>query len=164
MRAVVQRVSKASVTVDGKEVSSIGRGLVILLGVAKGDSEEDTDWLASKIAHLRTFPDADGKMNLSLMETGGEVLVVSQFTLLADCLRGRRPGFDKAAKPETANALYERFVRKLKDIGLSVATGEFAAKMMVELVNDGPVTFVIESKRNSYSATKSRRLKAVYCF
>ena len=151
MRAVVQRVTKASVTIDGKDVSSIGSGLLILLGVAKGDSEEDADWLASKIANLRTFPDKEGKMNLSSIDINGEILVVSQFTLLADCSRGRRPGFDRAAEPETANALYERFVRKLKDIGITIKTGEFAAKMMVELVNDGPVTFVMESKINSKS-------------
>ncbi|MDP8246705.1 MAG: D-aminoacyl-tRNA deacylase [Candidatus Tritonobacter lacicola] len=151
MRAVVQRVTKASVTIDGKEVSSIGRGLLILLGVAKGASEEDADWLASKIANLRTFPDKEGKMNLSSIDISGEILVVSQFTLLADCSRGRRPGFDKAAEPETANSLYNRFVRKLKDIGITVKTGQFAAKMIVELVNDGPVTFVIESKINSKS-------------
>ena len=147
MRAVVQRVRKASVTVDGKEISSIGRGLLVLLGVAKGDSEKDADWLGEKIAHLRTFPDADGKMNLSSIDINGEILVVSQFTLLADCSRGRRPGFDKAAEPETANALYEHFVQKLKDIGITVKTGQFAEKMLVELVNNGPVTFVIESKK-----------------
>jgi len=146
MRAVVQRVTKASVTVDGKEISSTGRGLLVLLGVARGDSEEDADWLASKIANLRTFPNKEGKMNLSSIDISGEILVVSQFTLLADCSRGRRPGFDKAAEPETANSLYRHFIRKLKDLGLGVATGQFAAKMMVELVNDGPVTFIIESK------------------
>ncbi len=147
MRIVVQRVERASVTVDGREISSIGRGLLVLLGAAKSDSTEDAKWLAGKIAHLRTFPDADGKMNLSLLDTGGEVLVVSQFTLLADCSKGRRPGFDGAAEPESARGLYEDFVKELIDRGLLVKTGQFAAKMMVDLVNDGPVTFVIESKK-----------------
>ena len=147
MRAVVQRVTKASVTVGGRVISSIGRGLLVLLGAAKSDSTEDAKWLAGKIAHLRTFPDADGKMNLSLLDTGGEVLVVSQFTLLADCSKGRRPGFDGAAEPESARGLYEDFVKELRDRGLLVKTGQFAAKMMVDLVNDGPVTFVIESKK-----------------
>jgi D-tyrosyl-tRNA(Tyr) deacylase len=144
MRAVVQRVSRASVRVDGREVGSIGRGLLVLLGVARGDDSGKVSWMADKIAGLRIFADEEGKMNRDVASVGGEVLVVSQFTLYGDVSRGRRPSFVEAAPPEEAIPLYEAFVAALRDRGLRVATGEFGAMMQVELVNDGPVTLVIE--------------------
>lgn len=147
MRAVVQRVSKGSVTVDQEVVGEIGRGYVILLGVAQGDTERDADYLVDKIANLRIFPDAQGKMNLSLLDVGGEVLVVSQFTLVGDCRRGRRPSFSSAAPPELANKLYEYFVDKLSSMGIKVETGQFQADMLVEIMNDGPVTILLDSKK-----------------
>jgi len=140
----VQRVSRASVRVDGREVGSIGRGLLVLLGVARGDDSGKVSWMADKIAGLRIFADEGGKMNRDLASVGGEVLVVSQFTLYGDVSRGRRPSFVEAAPPEEAIPLYEAFVAALRDRGLRVATGEFGAMMQVELVNDGPVTLVIE--------------------
>jgi len=146
MKAVVQRVTESSVTVGGRNVGSIGEGLMVLLGVADGDTRQEADYLADKIANLRIFEDQEGKMNRSLLEAGGEMLVVSQFTLLGDCRKGRRPSFVKAAAPETANALYEYFVEISRQKGIRVQTGEFGAMMAVSLVNDGPVTLIVESK------------------
>ena len=147
MRAVVQRVSSARVTVDAAETGGIGPGLLILLGIAGGDITEDVDWLVAKIAALRIFPDADGRMNLSIRDVGGQALVVSQFTLIASTRKGTRPSFNDAAKPAEAVPLYERFVSQLETaIGRSVPTGEFGAFMQVELVNDGPVTLILDSR------------------
>ncbi len=146
MRAVIQRVTESSVTVDGCAIGSIGRGLLVLLGVGESDSTEEADYLAEKIVNLRIFEDKDGKMNLSLLEVGGEMLVVSQFTLLGNCLKGRRPSFVQAAAPEIANELYKYFVEISKQKGLRVQTGKFGAMMAVSLVNDGPVTLIVESK------------------
>ena len=145
MRAVVQRVSEGSVTVGPEMVGRIGRGLLVLLGVSKTDSEKESAYLAEKIVHLRVFADDGGKLNRSLMEVGGEMLVVSQFTLLADCRKGRRPSFTEAAEPELATRLYEHFVRHTAKLGISVQTGRFQALMAVSLVNDGPVTLIVES-------------------
>ena len=145
MRAVVQRVSESEVTVDGESVGRIGRGLMVLLGVAGGDTETEVRFLADKIPRLRIFEDDGGKMNRSLLDVGGGMLVVSQFTLLADCRKGRRPSFVQAAQPETANALYEDFVRRVRELGIHVETGQFGAMMAVSLVNDGPVTLILES-------------------
>jgi len=147
MRAVVQRVSSASVSVDGQVVGLIERGLLVLLGVASVDTPEDAAWLAQKIAGLRIFPDADDKMNLSIRDTTGHALVVSQFTLIASTRKGNRPSFNDSAKPDLAIPLYENFVRQLESaIGRPVATGRFGAMMQVALVNDGPVTLVIDSR------------------
>ena len=146
MRAVIQRVTESSVRVDGQTVGVIGRGLMVLLGVSRGDTRKEADYLADKIVNLRIFEDNDGKMNRSLLEVDGEMLVVSQFTLLGDCRKGRRPSFVGAAPPETANALYEYFVEISKQKGITVQTGEFGAMMAVSLVNDGPVTLIVESK------------------
>jgi D-aminoacyl-tRNA deacylase len=146
MRSVVQRVSRAAVRVDRRVVGEIGPGLLVLLGVAAGDGEEDARWSADKIAQLRIFEDAAGKMNRSVEEVGGGVLVVSQFTLLGDPRKGNRPSFVAAAAPEVANALYERVAVRLRERGLAVATGVFRATMEVELVNDGPVTLLLDSR------------------
>ncbi|MCX6340441.1 MAG: D-aminoacyl-tRNA deacylase [Candidatus Aureabacteria bacterium] len=145
MRAVIQRVKKAAVHVGKETVSEIGAGLLILLGVAADDSEANAVYLAGKIAHLRVFEDEGGKMNLSLKETGGEALVVSQFTLYGDCRKGRRPSFAEAADPAKGEALYEKFIACLREEGLTVRTGRFGAKMLVKIDNDGPVTFIVES-------------------
>jgi D-aminoacyl-tRNA deacylase len=147
MRAVVQRVSSASVRVDGGVVGEIGAGLLVLLGVARGDTEADVHALCEKILHLRVFADAAGNMNLSLLETAGELLVVSQFTLLGDCRKGRRPGFSDAAPPDEARPLYERFVARARDAGPRVAEGVFRATMDVTLVNHGPVTLLLDSRK-----------------
>ncbi len=146
MRAVVQRVTASEVRVNDQTVGRIGPGLLVLLGVSQSDQEKDADYLADKIAHLRIFEDEDGRMNRSLLETGGEMLIVSQFTLLGDCRKGRRPSFVEAAPPEQAMRLYDHFVHCVKSKGVSVATGEFQAKMAVSLVNHGPVTLILESK------------------
>lgn len=146
MRAVVQRVSKSSVAVDGEVIGSIGGGLLVLLGVAADDEVSDADFLASKIVHLRIFEDDAGKMNRSLLEAGGEMLVVSQFTLLGDCRKGRRPSFINAAPPDRAIPLYEYFTRRVNEEGVFTATGRFGAMMDVSLVNDGPVTLVLDSR------------------
>jgi D-tyrosyl-tRNA(Tyr) deacylase len=146
MRAVIQRVKSAQVSVDGRVTGKIGSGLLVLLGVGKGDGESDLSFLTSKIPELRIFEDASGKFNLSLKEIGGEMLVVSQFTLYGDCRKGRRPSFTDAEDPTQAKNLYEQFVSKLKEQGIPVRTGEFQAKMEVHLINDGPVTLILDSK------------------
>jgi D-tyrosyl-tRNA(Tyr) deacylase len=147
MRAVLQRVSSASVTVGDEVIGRIGNGLVVLLGIEQGDTAEDARALAEKTAHLRIFEDSEGKMNLSVQDSGGAVLAISQFTLLADCRKGRRPGFTRAALPELAEPLYERYVAALGQFGLKVATGRFQADMAVALVNDGPVTMLLDSRK-----------------
>lgn len=144
MRVVLQRVARARVTVEDRVVGEIGRGLLLLAGFTGGDTEETLRWMADKVVGLRVFTDAEGKMNLSVEEIGGAVLVVSQFTLYGDARRGRRPSFVEAARPEVAVPLYERFVELLRAAGRPVETGEFGAMMQVELVNDGPVTLVLE--------------------
>lgn len=149
MRAVVQRVTYAKVEVDGLVVGEIGPGLLVLLGVAKGDVAADADFLAAKISQLRIFSDDAGKMNRSVLEVGGSMLAVSQFTLYGDCRKGRRPGFDAAAPPEVARALYEHFVGAARRAGLHVETGVFQADMAVSLLNDGPVTLIVESPSRS---------------
>jgi D-tyrosyl-tRNA(Tyr) deacylase len=146
VRAVVQRVARAGVTVDGVETGSVGPGLLVLLGVARGDTEEDAAWLAAKVAGLRVFEDGEGRMNLSALETGRAALAVSQFTLLGDCRRGRRPSFTGAADPDQGRALFERFVALLREEGLPVETGRFGAHMLVALENDGPVTLLLDSR------------------
>ena len=146
MKAVVQRVSESSVTIDNEVAGKIGAGLLVLLGVAVEDTEKEADYLAEKIINLRIFSDENGKMNLSLRDNGGEMLVVSQFTLLGDCRKGRRPSFIAAAGPEMGNALYAYFVDYMRQKGITVATGRFGAMMDVSLVNDGPVTLILESK------------------
>jgi len=147
MKAVLQRVSQASVTVDGAIVGQIGRGLLVLLGVQQGDSDADAHALADKTIALRIFDDADGKMNLSVQDVKGSVLIVSQFTLLGDCRKGRRPSFIEAAPPELAERLYETFVAAIGVKGIPVATGKFRAQMDVALVNDGPVTLILDSRQ-----------------
>ena len=144
MRVVLQRVSRASVSIDGRVAGAIGRGFCLLVGLTHGDTDATVDWMAEKVAGLRLFSDAEGKMNLGLDEVGGGVLVVSQFTLYGDAAKGRRPSFIDAARPETAIPLYERFVSALRSRGLEVATGEFGADMQVEIHNDGPVTLILE--------------------
>lgn len=148
MKAVLQRVTEASVEVDGRVTGAIGQGLVALLGIRRTDSEKDAGYLAEKILNLRIFPDRDGKMNRSLLETGGGVLVVSQFTIYGDTRKGRRPSFDEAAPPHDAKRLYEYFVEVLRARGIHVETGIFQAMMKVRLVNDGPVTLICESPAN----------------
>lgn len=145
MRAVVQRVSEASVTVGGEVISRIGVGLMVLLGVSRSDGRKEAEVLAAKIPYLRVFEDANGKMNRSLLDVGGELLVVSQFTLLGDCRKGRRPSFIEAADSAQAAGLYEHFVRQAQALGVPVQTGWFQAHMAVALVNDGPVTLILES-------------------
>jgi D-aminoacyl-tRNA deacylase len=146
MRVVVQRSKKAKVTVNGEITGQISKGLVLLVGVTHQDTVEDAAFLADKIANLRIFEDDAGKMNLSLLDVGGEILSVSQFTLYGDCRKGRRPNFMEAARPEQANQLYERFNGLLSEKGIKVETGIFGAMMDVELINDGPVTLIVESK------------------
>ena len=145
MKACIQRVSSARVRVEGETVGEIGRGLLVLLGVAVGDGPAELRWMADKVLGLRIFDDADGKMNLALADVAGELLVVSQFTLLGDCRKGRRPSFIGAAAPEIAERMYEEFVAATREAGVRVATGRFRTHMEVELVNDGPVTILIDS-------------------
>ncbi|UWZ86527.1 D-aminoacyl-tRNA deacylase [Occallatibacter riparius] len=147
MRAVVQRVSKASVVVDGQAVGEIGSGLLVLLGVSTSDTNGDADYLAEKIAGLRIFEDGDGKMNRNVADAGGAVLAVSQFTLYGDVRRGKRPSFDDAARPERARELYEYFVAEIRRRGLRCETGQFQAMMSVSLVNEGPVTVLLDSSK-----------------
>jgi D-aminoacyl-tRNA deacylase len=147
MRAVIQRVSRASVSVDGKIVGQIGQGLLVLLGVSRIDTESAADYLAEKIAGLRIFEDSAGKMNLSLTEIKGAVLLVSQFTLYGDVRRGKRPSFDAAAPPEQARKLYEYMVERMRALGINCQTGVFQAMMQVDLVNDGPVTILLDSEK-----------------
>ena len=144
MRGVLQRVSRAEVRVQGRVVGSVGRGLLVLLAVERADTEAEADWMARKVAELRIFPDAEGKMNLSVVEAGGGALAVSQFTLAARIHKGRRPSFDRAEEPARASALFDRFVKQLEGRGVPVATGSFGAMMEVDLVNDGPVTLVLD--------------------
>ena len=144
MKLILQRVACASVYVDEEEIANINRGILVLFGVEKGDGEDQTSFLADKTLNLRIFPDDSGKMNFSCVDIGGDILVVSQFTLAGDCSRGRRPGFDRATDPDTARTLYESYVELLNRSGLKVAMGRFAADMKVQSVNDGPVTFLLE--------------------
>jgi D-tyrosyl-tRNA(Tyr) deacylase len=146
MRAVIQRVRESIVTVGNQTVGKIGNGLLVFVGIAKEDNAQDVDYLADKIVNLRIFEDENGKMNRSLRETGGEMLVVSQFTLLGDCRKGRRPSFIHAAEPKKANELYECFVSLVRQKGISVQTGQFRTMMAVSLINDGPVTLIVESR------------------
>jgi D-tyrosyl-tRNA(Tyr) deacylase len=146
MRAVIQRVTECRVNVAGQNVGQIGAGLLVLLGISEADEKKDADYLADKVVNLRIFEDEDGKMNRSCLETVMEVMVVSQFTLLADCRKGRRPSFVGAAPPDEAEKLYEYFVAQIRSKGIRVATGRFQAKMAVALVNDGPVTLILESR------------------
>ena len=147
MRAVVQLVSQAEVRVENRVIGKIGRGILVLLGVGENDSEKDARRLADKILHLRIFADSDNKMNLSLKDIAGEILVVSQFTLYGDCRKGRRPSYSKAAEPEKANNLYETFIDIIKQSNLTVASGRFQAMMEVNLTNDGPVTLLLDTAK-----------------
>jgi D-aminoacyl-tRNA deacylase len=144
MKIVLQRVSRASVKVKDEVIASISKGLLIFFGAEKNDNEDKIQFLTEKTLNLRIFPDEKGKMNLSCLDIGGNILVVSQFTLAGDCSKGRRPGFDNAAAPEVALLLYQKFIQQVSESGLKIASGEFGANMQVELVNDGPVTFILE--------------------
>ena len=151
MRAVIQRVKHCSVTIDGKVKSSIGKGMLVLLGVGEDDNAEDIDYLVKKISNLRIFDDENGVMNISVMDDGGDILVVSQFTLMASTYKGNRPSYIKAARPEISIPLYEEFVKQLKTaLGKDIPTGEFGADMKVELLNDGPVTIIMDSKQRHF--------------
>jgi len=145
MRALIQRVKRGKVSVGARVVAEIGQGMVILLGVKEGDTEKEADFLAEKVVNLRIMADSQGKMNLSIKDIGGEILVVSQFTLYGDTAGGRRPSFIKAAKPDLAKRLYQRFIEKLKEKGIKVETGRFGEYMEVEIINDGPVTILLET-------------------
>jgi len=147
VRAVIQRVSSARVIIEEKEYSRIGNGLLVLLGVEKEDTAQDAEMLARRIVELRIFEDDAGKMNRAIAEVGGQILAVSQFTLLGDCRRGRRPSFDPAAPPDVARSLYEKFVSEIGGLGIPVSTGVFQAMMNVELTNQGPVTFILDSRK-----------------
>jgi D-tyrosyl-tRNA(Tyr) deacylase len=145
MKIVLQRVSRASVAVNGEVIASISKGLLNFFGAEKNDDEDRVQYLAEKTLNLRIFPDVKGKMNLSCLDIGGEVLVVSQFTLPGDCTKGRRPGFDNVAAPNATHSLYQNFIQEVSESGLKVAAGDFGSDMQVELINDGPVTFTLES-------------------
>lgn len=145
MKVLIQRVKKASVTINGELYSSIGKGILALVGIEKGDSIEQVKKLAQKVVSLRIFPDENDKMNRSIKDVGGEMLIVSQFTLCGDCKKGTRPSFDRSAPPEIANELYEAFIQEVNDFDIKTDTGKFAAMMDVELINDGPVTFMLEA-------------------
>jgi D-tyrosyl-tRNA(Tyr) deacylase len=148
MRAVVQRVKSAEVYVEGRLSGKIGKGLLVFIGVGKGDGGEDISYMTSKLPELRIFEDGSGKFNLSLKEIDGEMLIVSQFTLYGDCRKGRRPSFTQAEEPKAAKSLYNRFISTLEGLGIAVQTGEFQAKMDVHLINDGPVTLLLDSKKS----------------
>ena len=148
MRAVIQRVKDSRVSVNNQLVGKIGNGVLVFLGVQESDTEKDAEYIASKTINLRIFEDKDGKMNLSLKDVNGEVLVISQFTLLGDCRKGRRPSFADAAHPEKAKILYQYFISQIEDHNITVSTGEFQAKMEVNILNDGPVTLLLDSKKN----------------
>lgn len=145
MRAVIQRVKNSSVSVEGKKIGEIGNGLLVLLGVTHTDTEKDVNWLANKIKDLRIFEDENGKMNLSLEDIKGELLVISQFTLYGNCIKGRRPSFTEAGRPEIAEPLHEKFLEKCRSFNIKTECGEFGADMKVELLNDGPVTLIIDT-------------------
>jgi len=147
MKAVIQAVSQASVTVEEKVVGAIAQGLLILLGIGQNDSEQDADYLVTKITNLRIFPDNNGMMNLSIRDIAGEILVISQFTLYADCRKGRRPSYQQAAPPELAKQLYFHFIKQAKGLGIPTACGQFQAMMAVSLINQGPVTILLDSQR-----------------
>lgn len=147
MRAVIQRVKRASVTVDNQITGEIKQGFLVLLGVTHTDTEKEVDWLAKKITDLRVFNDSEDKMNLGLKDVNGELLIISQFTLYGNCIKGRRPAFVDAAKPDLANDLYEKFLKKCKDFGFKTETGIFGADMKVDLLNDGPVTLIIDTEQ-----------------
>ncbi len=147
MRAVIQRVKEARVEVEGETVGKIGEGILLLLGVRKGDNEDDVEYLSEKALGLRIFEDSAGKMNLSIVDVKGEILVISQFTLYGDCRKGRRPSFDEAAPPDLAESLYGLFVQKVKEKGIKIETGKFRALMDVHLINSGPVTILLDSKK-----------------
>ncbi len=147
MRAVIQRTTGSKVTVQGEITGQINRGLMVLLGIKKGDTEKEAEYMMDKIVHLRIFPDEEGKMNRSLIDNGGEILLVSQFTLYGDVRKGRRPGFSEAALPELALPLFEYSVKYLQDLGIKVATGIFGAEMLVRIDNDGPVTILLDSEK-----------------
>ena len=146
MRAVIQRVKHSSVTIDGNILGEIGNGLLVLLGVTHTDTEKEVNWLAAKVKDLRIFEDEEGKMNLGLEDIKGELLVISQFTLYGNCIKGRRPGFTEAARPDLAEPLYEKFLEKCRSFGIKTECGKFGADMKVELLNDGPVTMIIDTK------------------
>lgn len=146
MRAVIQRVKHSSVTVDGNILGEIGNGLLVLLGVTHTDTEKEVNWLAAKVKDLRIFEDEEGKTNLGLEDIKGELLVISQFTLYGNCIKGRRPGFTEAARPDLAEPLYEKFLEKCRSFGIKTECGKFGADMKVELLNDGPVTMIIDTK------------------
>ncbi len=145
MRAVIQRVKESKITIGDKVIAKIGKGILVFLAIAKQDSIKDVEYLARKIADLRIFDDNESKMNLSLKDVGGQILVVSEFTLLGDCRKGRRPSFDEAAPGQEAKVLYERFIKKLDELGLEVRSGKFQAYMDIRIINDGPVTFILDS-------------------
>ena len=144
MKTVIQRVKSASVTVDGETIGAIDHGLLVLLGVEHGDTDLEVQWLTEKISQLRIFDDHNGKMNLSVLDVKGSILIVSQFTLLADCRRGRRPAFTNAADPKLANQLYQNFIESIRKLGITTQSGRFAADMQVSLINDGPVTLLVD--------------------
>lgn len=144
MKTVIQRVKSASVTVDGETIGAIDHGLLVLLGVEHGDTDLEVQWLTKKISQLRVFDDHNGKMNLSVLDVKGSILIVSQFTLLADCRRGRRPAFTNAADPKLANQLYQNFIESIRKLGITTQSGRFAADMQVSLINDGPVTLLVD--------------------
>ena len=148
MRAVIQRVSRASVSVDGEQLGVISTGLVALIGICAADGNKDVDWLAEKIINLRIFPDDTGKMNRSLADIGGEMLIVSQFTLYGDCRKGRRPGYSNAASPDKAEPLYQRFIEQVDQQNIKTASGKFQAMMEVTIINDGPVTLLVDSDKS----------------
>lgn len=155
MKAVVQRVTRAGVTVDGVEVGTVGHGLLVLLGVGRNDDAEDSDYLANKLVNLRIFEDDEGKMNRSLVDVAGGMLIVSQFTLWGDCRKGRRPSFIEAAPPDMAENLYLDFVERVGRLGIPTATGRFGAMMHVHLINDGPVTLIVESQKKTENGRRS---------